>query len=203
MHAFKSLMLHAIVALALLSGAGPLLASPVYHISIDARGLSGQGYLDFLFTGLGSAAAADVRLTNFSGDFDRSTYTASNAQGSLDAGVTIHNDTGWNEFGQLANLGGLLTFDVQFDVADDPAAGDPAAGAPAAAGSSLSIALLDPDLVHYAAGTGGDMVTFQVYPGQPPSFTASDRAAVVPEPATLAQMAAGLVLLGAVRRRRR
>jgi hypothetical protein len=193
MQALKSLILRAIVALLMFSGSGHVLASPVYHVSIDSSGLSGQGYLDFLFLGLGSAAAADVRLTNFTGDFDRSTTTASNADGSLDAGVTIHNDTGWNEFGQLANFGGLFTFDVQFNVADDPAA----------AGSSLSIALLDPDLIHYFNGTAGDMVTFQVAPGQPASFTVSDNAAVVPEPAPLAQMATGLVLLfGTLRRNR-
>jgi hypothetical protein len=193
MQALKSLILRAIVALLMFSGSGHVLASPVYHVSIDSSGLSGQGYLDFLFLGLGSAAAADVRLTNFTGDFDRSTTTASNADGSLDAGVTIHNDTGWNEFGQLANFGGLFTFDVQFNVADDPAAG----------GSSLSIALLDPDLMHYLEGTAGDMVTFQVAPGQPASFTVSDNAAVVPEPAPLAQMATGLVLLfGTLRRNR-
>jgi hypothetical protein len=193
MQTLKSLMVRAILALLMFSGSGHLLASPVYHVSIDSRGLSGQGYLDFLFLGLGGAAPADVLLTNFSGDFDRSATTASNADGSLDAGVTIHNDTGWNEFGQLANFGGLFTFDVQFDVANDPGAG----------GSSLSIALLDPDLIRYVEGTAGDLVTFQVVPGQPATFTVSGNAAVVPEPATLAQMAAGFMLLGALRRRRR
>jgi hypothetical protein len=193
MQTLKSLMLRAIVALAMFCGSGHLLASPVYHVSIDSSGLSGQGYLDFLFLGLGGAAAADLRLTNFTGDFDKSTYTASNADGSLDTGVTIHNDSGWNEFGQLANFGGLFTFDVQFSVANDPAAG----------GSSLSIALLDPDLIHYLDGTAGDMVTFQVVPGQPASFTVSANATVVSEPGTLAQLAAGLVLLSATVRRRR
>jgi len=52
------------------------------------------------------------------------------------------------------------------------------------------------------------MASFQVYPGQPAYFTVSDRAAVglavVPEPATLAEMASGLMLLfGTLRRRRR
>lgn len=192
----KSLMLRALVALAMFSSAGQLFASPVYHVAIDSTGLSGQGYLDFLFLGTGSSATADVQLTHFTGDFDKSTSTASNADGSLDAGVTIHNDSGWNEFGQLANFGGLFTFDVQFSIAND-----------ATGGSNLSIALLDSGLNDYAGGTSGDMAGFEVYPDQPAFFTVSDRATVeaaaVPEPATLAEMASGLMLLFATLRRRR
>jgi hypothetical protein len=197
MQNLNSLMLRALVALAMFSSSGQLFASPVYHVSIDSAGLSGQGYLDFLFLGLGSAARSDVQLTHFTGDFDRSTSTASNADGSLDAGVTIHNDTGWNEFAQLANFGGLFAFDVQFSTAND-----------GTSGSNLSIALLDSGLNGYVGGTTGDMASFQVYPGRPALFTASDRAAVgpaaVPEPATLAEVASGLMLLfGTLRRRRR
>jgi hypothetical protein len=189
-------MLRALVTLAMFFGSGQLFASPIYAVSIDSRGLSGQGYLDFLFLGTASSARASVKLTNFTGDFDKSTATISNAEGSLDAGVTIHNDTGWNEFGQLANFGGLFTFHVQFDVTDD-----------ATGGSTLSIALLAPDLIDYADGTTGDLANFEVSADQAISFLVGDRSAAalvkVPEPATLAHIALGMILLVVVLRGRR
>jgi hypothetical protein len=196
MKPLTSLMLRALVALAMFSSAGQLLASPLYHVSIDARGLAGQGYLDFLFLGTASAATADVRLTNFTGDFALSAPVKSNAEGSVSTGVTIHNNAGWNEFAQLANFGGLFGFDVQFSVAND-----------ASGGTALSIALLDTGLSNYANGTTGDLATFQLYPAQLESVSVSDRAvvgpAVVPEPAGLATMTLGLMLLSGVLRKRR
>jgi hypothetical protein len=192
-----SLILRAVVALAMFGSTGELLASPVYHVSIDSRSLSGQGYLDFLFLGTAGSATADVKLTNFNGSFDKSVAVKSNADGSLDTGVTIRNNTGWNEFAQLANFGSLFAFDVQFNVAGN-----------ATGGTTLSIALLDAGLNGYAVGTTGDLATFDLYPGQPEIVSVSDRAvvgpAVVPEPAALAQMVSGLLLLlGTLGRRRR
>lgn len=191
-----SVILRALVALTIFTGSSQAFASPIYHVTVDSSGLSGQGYLDFLFLGTLSAATADVKLTNFTGAFDTSTATMINAEGSLATGVTIHNDAGWNEFAQLANFGGLFGFDVEFSVAND-----------ASGGTTLSIALLDAGLNNYAAGTSGDLATVQLYPSQAPAFSVGARAvagpAAVPEPATMAQMGLGLaLLLGSLRRRR-
>ena len=119
----KSLLLRAFVALALTTGAGLASAGPVYHVAIDTKAYQGQdGYLDFLFLGLGSAASAQATITGLVGDFDAADYVASNATGLLATGITIANDTGWNEYAQRAHFGGLFQFDVQFKVANDPGA---------------------------------------------------------------------------------
>jgi hypothetical protein len=196
MHNLKSLLLRALVALAMFSGAAHAFAGPYYHVSIDTTALAGEsGYLDFLFAGLGSSATPSAAISNASGDFDASNWFAYGApQGSLASGLTLGN---FDEFGQWAHFGGLLEFDVRFDGLNDP-------NAP---GMDLSVALLGADQFSYAAGTSGNMVTFSLQPGLPDALTVDpDFAAVtaVPEPASLAQMAAGFVLLmGSLRRRRR
>lgn len=194
MNMLKSYMLRAMLALAMVCGAGPALAGPLYQVSIDTSALAGQsGYLDFLFLGLGGAAPATAQLSNFSGDFGAASFSIGEAGGSAGAGVSIGNGTGWNEFGLWANFGGRFGFDVEFDAS-------PALGA----GSTLAVALLD-DQFNYL-GSAGDIVTFALQPGSPDALTADGGLAAVsavPEPSSMLLVAIGALVLGGARRRAR
>ncbi|SFV11653.1 NF038129 family PEP-CTERM protein [Pseudoduganella namucuonensis] len=187
-------MLALLVSIAMACGAGPALAGPVYRVSVNTSTLAGQaGYLDFLFLGLGGAAPATARLSNFSGDFGASSFSMGDAGGSVASGVTIGNGTGWNEFGQWANFGGMFGFDAEFDVSPVPGAG-----------STLAVALLDERFGYL--GSAGDIVTFALQPGAPDTVAADGGLAAVnpvPEPSAMLLMAIGVLALGGARRRRR
>jgi hypothetical protein len=190
-----SLLLRALVAASMLGGAGHACAVVVYHVSIDTRALPGTGgYLDFLFAGPASSATPVATISNVTGSFDAgNTFAYGSPLGSLAAGLTLGNA---DEFGAWAHFGGILGFDLGFNGTDDP-------GAP---GIDLSVALLDADQFSYAPGTNGNVATFSLQSGTP-ADVAVDRALAtvtpIPEPASLAQMAAGFVLLACARRRRR
>jgi hypothetical protein len=195
MKLLKSFFLRAMLALAVACGAGPVLASTTYHVSIDTSTLSGQsGYLDFLFLGLGNATAATAQLSKLSGNFTSSSFALGDASGSTASGIAIANGSAWNEFGIWANFGALYAFDVSFDLAPD-----------LAAGTTLSVALLDDQFAYL--GTSGDIVTFALQPGLADTVTADSQFAAVsispvPEPSSVLLMIAGMLLLAGVAWRR-
>jgi hypothetical protein len=196
MHTLTSLLLRALVAATMICGAGHASAGALYHVSIDTRALPGTGgYLDFLFAGPVSSATPTATVSNLAGSFDAAdTFAWGSPLGSLASGLTLGNA---DEFGTWAHFGGILSFDLGFSGTDDP-------GVP---GIALSVALLDADQFSYAPGTTGNVATFSLQAGVPADVAVDGDLATVtpiPEPATTAQMAAGLVLLaGALRRRRR
>ncbi len=189
----KSFVFKLAMLLALVAGTGNALAGPVYHVTLDTTSLAGQhGWLDFLFTGLANAGPARATLTGFSGlagDTAGATLADGDVSGSLASALALGNGSGWNEYGQWLQLGGLLAFDVAFDVA------------PAGAGTSLVVALLD-EQFGYLAGTG-DLVTFALQPGAATAVGADGAFATVsavPEPGSLAMLGTGVLLMMATRR---
>lgn len=190
-----SILKKLLAACAFALACGAVQAAPqTYHVSIDTSALAGQeGYLDFLFLGLSNATPAQALLSNFAGDFSAHSFALGQAAGAIDSLLAIGNGGAWNEFGQWARLGGTLSFDVRLD-----------STAADGAGTTLSVALLDANLGYL--GTAGDVATFALQPGGETVVDADSAYATVsavPEPATYAMLAAGLLLTAGARTRRR
>ena len=188
----KNLFARAMLALMLVTGAGAASAGPTYQVTIDTEGLSGTGMLDFAFLGLGSAGPATAYLSNFSGDYG-DYWLEGDATGTRDTGITMGNAVFFNDFLQSVTLGGIFRFNVMFDQAGE---GD---------GMTLGVALYDEFFTTYL-GAEGSLVQFDLIPGSGVAVSAAEgvaRVAEVPEPASMAMLLAGLMLMGAVVRGRR
>lgn len=188
----KNLFARAMLALMLVTGAGAASAGPTYQVTIDTQGLSGIGQLDFAFLGLESAGAATAYLSNFSGDFGDFVLEG-DASGDRETGITLGNSVFFNDYLQAVNLGGVFRFNVMFDFAGE---GD---------GMTLGVALYD-ELITTYLGAEGNLVQFDLMPGSGVTVSAVDglsRVAEVPEPASMAMLLAGLMLLGWTMRQRR
>jgi len=188
----KNLFARAMLALMLVTGAGAASAGPTYQVTIDTQGLSGIGQLDFAFLGLETAGAATAFLSNFSGNFGDFVLEG-DASGDRDSGILLGNSVFFNDYLQTVTLGGVFRFNVMFDFAGE---GD---------GMTLGVALYDEFFTTYL-GTEGNLVQFDLMPGSGVTVSAAEgltRVAEVPEPASMAMLLAGLMLLGATLRQRR
>jgi hypothetical protein len=118
--------------------------------------------------------------------------------GSLASQLTIGNGDAWNEFAQWTRLGGTLSFDVSFS--------QPAGSSNSVAGATLSVALLDAGLNYL--GASGDIATFALLPvavttvSTDAAYATISNVSPVPEPATYAMLATGLLLVASLRARR-
>lgn len=183
----KAVSARGLLALSLLGCAGGAVAGPLYHVSLDTTNLSGSGYLDLTFSNLGDAAPATATLTNFTGHFDVGSLSQGIVSGDVGSTVTLGNTETFNELLQAVDYGGLFSFDVRFDEAES-----------GNVGTDFGVALTNATLDDYAPGTGGNLVVIGLMPGMPDAVSANDRfttVAAIPEPASAALLAFGLLLL--------
>jgi hypothetical protein len=197
MSIFKNLFSRVVLALALSGAAGAALAVPVtYHVNVDTTSLSGQGLLDLAFIGAGSAETATAVLTNFTGSFGGVYDSFGAISGNVASSVMFANTAGDNYLTQVVNFGGMFGFDVMFDFLE------------ADQGTSFAVNAYLPEFSGYAFGER-NLVVASLNPGATVTLLAltpfASIAAItadVPEPNQWMLMLTGLLLLGAMARRR-
>jgi hypothetical protein len=203
------------MALALSALAG-MASAATYHIELNTASFvstyGSTGWIDLQFNpGNSNTPVAAVTLTDFIGFGDAASAQLNGAvSGSLASGYTIANTdaSGWNDLFHAVNFGGTVGFNVTFSGDADPGQGGNQ--------STFAVGLMNADADTYLGTTdiSGSLVqlnwTASLVANQgsvtaaplleAPSIPAL--AAPVPEPETWAMMAAGLALLGLVRRRK-
>ena len=199
---FKSFVQQALLAAALILGASPAFAGPVYHVTINTAGIVAPGPLmAFDFISDADANAATATLTNFSGAFgaedDRGTGVTDIAGGySFVNGLAGY-------LTRAVTLGGNFGFDITFS--------DSFGGT---IDARFNVSLFDGDFAPLGTADG-ILASFELMApmnGQPATliispdnaFAAiSEAVAEVPEPSDLLLMLTALALAGLVTRRAR
>lgn len=181
----KTLFSRALLALALLGGAAT--ASPIYHVALDTAGTGGDGFLQIDFLPFGTTDVLTATISGLNGAFTGSPDLVNVVQSG--GAYTLSSDA-FSEFFQSILLGGTFGFDVTFG------------GVPTDAGSTgLTVSLLD-GAFNYLAFPAAEIT---LVAGEAPAIAADPAFAAVnavPEPADWMLVATGLILLGAMQRRR-
>lgn len=186
----NTLFSRALLALALLAGAGAATASPIYHVALDTHGASGDGGLQIDFLPFGTNDVLTATISGLAGAFTGTPDLVNVTQSG--GSYTLKSDA-FSEFFQTITLGGQFGFDVTF------------AGMPTDGGTTgLTVSLI---------GATGDYLSFgaaqiSLQQGSAPVVSVDPGVAAVtpanpvPEPSDLLLMASGLVLLTWTQRRR-
>lgn len=195
MNNLYALFLRAMLAFSMAVGAPAALAGPLYRVSLDTSSFAGSnGFLDLGFNGGGDMGQSMARLSNFSGNFVGDATYAGDATGTVAAGASLGNSTGENFFTQAVTFGGLFSFDVAFDMGNEPL------------GTLFTVALLN-DAFDAYLGADAELFTIDLITGMAdavsvnaPDLVQIAQIAEVPEPGEWLLLATGLLLIVATRR---
>ena len=198
---FTSFVRRLALASALVLGAAPAFAGPMYHVEINTAGVdAASGLLDFGFAGTTNADLSTIKLSNFSGTFGAAPAQTIGDVVVLGAGYTMSTAIDGMAFlTRAVNLGGEFGFDIAF--ADNYTGTDAITFAVALYGDNFAA----------LAGVPFPLVTMQLFPaaGQDPAYVGvSDSngfatSTVIPEPSELLLMLTGLALAAFLTRRAR
>jgi len=191
----KSLFSQAFLAAALLAGAGAANAGAVYHVDIKTAGFDTSGgdtaYLEMYFAPFGSADPLTATLSKLQGAFLEEP-TLNQVTVGPDGTLRFMSDFA-TDYLRLFKLGQDISFDISFD------------GLPSDIGTaSFSADLIKGDYSDYLSHA----VTFTLqsdsigYVTDPGVASVGPAAADVPEPSAAALVLIGLMMAGAVARRR-
>lgn len=194
---FISLARRLALAAALLFGANPAFAGPMYHVNINTAGISAPGGLiDFSFYSTTLAQVTSVGLSNLTSGF---------GPGPEFSGDVVKTTNGYS-MSTAVEAQSLLTFAVPFggNFAFDVTFADGYSGPDT---SILSIGLYSAGFDEYF----GSVAKFELFPatGTAASFVALTpgdafaTTAAVPEPSDLLLMLTGLAMAGLITRRAR
>jgi hypothetical protein len=186
----NTLFSRALLALALLAGAGVAAASPTYHVALDTHGASGDGGLQIDFLPFGTSDVLTATISGLSGAFSG---TPDLVNATQSGGSYILKSDAFSEFFQTITLGGQFGFDVTF------------AGMPTYGGSTgLTVSLIDAtgNYLSYAAAQIGLQQGSAPVVTLDPGVAAVTPTGAVPEPSDLLLLVSGLVLLTWSRHRR-
>lgn len=188
LRSIHSFFARALVAALLLGATGATLAGPVYRVAVDTSSWSGSGYLSLTLSGLSNEVPVTATVTNFVGNFGTESFTQGQVTGDAASVVSLVQGPSFNELLQSIGLGGMLWFDVRFEIPQG-----------VLNGSNFGVALVNASLTAYAAGTDGDIAAIALMPGADAMIWADQRfvsIAEVPEPGSAAIVMLGLLLLG-------